>query len=210
MTGTFRRRFGRTVAEARRWNNPDGSVGGVVALGSRIYENVTLPLSVVVSPRAHIGYGVHIGDYGRIGTSAFIGDGAYIGNGAFIGDGSHIGSGSHIGNNAHIGDGVRIGIGVYIGDGVRINTDDWFFVAGPQGSHNALATAVYSGNRGLRWWVGCQRGITTRMLRNRVERYHGDTPMGDDYRYLIDMVERHPGLLRAEKAAKTAKARRKV
>ena len=204
MTETFIHKFGRTKAEARRWNNPDGSVGGVVALGSRIYENVTLQLSVVVSPCVYIGSGGRIGDDVRIGTGAVIGDDVYVGSGGRIGTGALIGGGVRIGTGAIIGDDVNIGEGVHIGDGVRINKNDWFFVAGPQGTRDELTTAVYSKERGLRWWVGCQWGITTRMLRARVERYHGATPMGDDYRYLIDTVERHPGLLRAKKAAKKA------
>ena len=81
------------------------------------------------------------------------------------------------------------------------------FVAGPQGCRRAWTTAIYSpANDALRWWVGCQNGITTDQLRSRVDREHGASAHGDDYRALIDFVVSHPGLKRAmaQAAAKAA------
>ena len=108
---------------------------------------------------------------------------------------------AEIRSGVRIGRDARIGDGAYIGRDARIGKNDWFFVAGPQGSRNALATAIYSTEYGLRWWVGCQHGITTSQLSERVERDHGASPTGDDYRHLIKAVEEHPGLARAKAKA---------
>ena len=76
---------------------------------------------------------------------------------------------------------------------------------GPIGSRNAMTTAVYSKDHGLRWWVGCQQGISTDALLERIESEHGDNKHGDDYRAVISYVQSRPGLLRAmaETEAKT-------
>ena len=79
-------------------------------------------------------------------------------------------------------------------------------MAGPQGSRNAFATVVYSKKYGLRWWIGCQHGINTETLRDRVTRAHkGNPEYRDDYLYLIEIVEAHPGLKRAMAASETQK-----
>ena len=169
---TFTHKFGGwREAEARRWKNPDGSEGGIVAVSASVHPSVTLPASVEVWPDAKIAEWA-----GRIGDGASIGYGASIGPRA------------------------SIGYGAVYEDG------DWLFVAGPQGSRNAYATAVDSPKYGLRWWVGCQHGITTERFRERVEYEHGATDYGDDYRALIDFVERHPGRLRAVAARQIAPA----
>ncbi len=183
----FKHKFdGWFEADAYRWTNPDGSQGGLVAVMARVHESVVLAISAEVWPDAEIRTGARIGRDARIGDGASIGAGARIGRDARIGDGASIGAGA------------RIGDGAVIEDGVYIGKNDWFFVAGPQGSRSALATAIYSTEYGLRWWVGCQHGITTSQLSERVERDHGASPMGDDYRYLIKTVEDHPGLARAK------------
>lgn len=159
---TFTHEFGGWLkSDARRWRNPDGSEGGVVATSASVHKSANIPASVEVWPNAKIFESVSIGD------------------GSIIGDGSSIGYGS------------------IIGDGVEFEKDDWIFVAGPQGSRNAWATTVWSPKHGLRWWVGCQHGITTETLRESVEHDHGSSAHGDDYRHLIAMVEAHPGLARA-------------
>ena len=181
MIDTFTHLFGGwKSAEARRWKNPDGSEGGIVAVSASVDPSVTLPVDVVVWPDARIAK-----DVASIGNRASIGDGASIGNRASIGDGASIGNCASIGDGAEYSDG------------------DWLFVAGPQGSRNAWATAVWSVQHGLRWWVGCQNGITTERFRERVEHDHGSSAHGDDYRHLIQTVETHPGLARAMAAAET-------
>ncbi len=163
---TFMHRFRPWLpeVECRRWINPDGSKGGIVAVSARIAAGITIKASVEVMDRASIGGG------------ASIGDGAFIGGGASI------------------------------GDGASIEKDDWLFVAGPQGSRNAWATAVHSAEHGLRWWIGCQHGITTERLRERIADDHADNPEHrDDYLHLIEMVERHPGLARHKAAIAAAK-----
>ena len=164
----FTHKFGGwREANARRWRNPDGSEGGIVAVSATVHESVTIQISAEVWSGA------------SIGKDASIGDGASIGYHASIGEGASIGDGASIGEDASIGEG------------------DWFFVIGPQGSRTASATAVWSPSHGLRWWVGCQHGLTTERLRERVECSHGASPYGDDYRHAITMVESHPGLARA-------------
>lgn len=101
-------------------------------------------------------------------------------------------------SGAFIGDRASIGDNASIGSGAELTKDDWLFAAGPQGSQNALATAVWSAGHGLRWWVGCQHGISTETLRERITRdYAEGSPERDDYLYLVEMVETHPGLARA-------------
>lgn len=49
-------------AKARRWTNPDGSVGGIVAVDAVLPEETYVPESSVVWPNASIGQGASIGD----------------------------------------------------------------------------------------------------------------------------------------------------
>jgi hypothetical protein len=60
-----------------------------------------------------------------------------------------------------------------------------------------MTTAVYSKEHGLRWWVGCQHGISTDALLERIEQHHGDGDHGNDYRAAVAYVQSHPGLARA-------------
>ncbi len=169
MTETFEHLFGGwNEAQARRWRNPDGSEGGIVAADARIDSALTIPADAVVWPRASIGYGARIGD------------------GASIGDGARIGDGASIGPRASIGDGASIGV------------QDWWLSGGPCGSRDAFWIAVWSPQHGVRWWVGCQWGLSTAELCARVEAQHGTSAHGDDYRAVIAFVEGHPGLARAK------------
>ena len=61
---TFKHLFGGwREAEARRWTNPDGSEGGIVAVSANVEPSVTLPASVEVWPDAKIiGDGASIPD----------------------------------------------------------------------------------------------------------------------------------------------------
>ena len=136
-------------------------------------------VSATVNPKAYIGPTAEVCDWARIADSARIADGARIGNSASIG------------HDASIGDGASIG------NGASIDRDEWYITLGPQGSRGAMLTAVQKPD-GLRWWVGCKRGITTDELRTLVEETHGPTAHGDDYRAVIAFVEAHPGRLRAE------------
>lgn len=153
---TFTHKFdGWHEAEARRWTNPDGIEGGIVATSAKVHPSVTLPSGVEVWPNA------------QVVESASIGVGASIA--------------------------PRAGIG----EGVIYDASDWLFVVGPQGSRGAWATAVWSPKHGLRWWVGCQHGLSTDELLARIEDRHGASDHGDDYRYLVKVVTEHPGLARA-------------
>ena len=156
MSEIFKHKFGGwREAEARRWTNPDGSEGGIVATSASIDKSVRIPVSVEVWPNSKI-----------IGPRASIGDGASIGPRA------------------------------------SIEKEDWLFVAGPQGSRKAWTTVTWSAEHGLRWWVGCQHGLSSADLLTRVNHeYPAGHPHGDDYRYLIRMVEEHPGLARHKAAA---------
>ena len=92
---------------------------------------------------------------------------------------------------------VVVGPRASIGYGASIGEGDWHMTVGPIGSRNAMSTAVYSKEHGLRWWVGCQRGISTDVLLARVQTEHGDSAHGDDYHAAIKYVTGHPGLARA-------------
>lgn len=187
---TFLHKFGGYMeAEARRHVNPDGSLGGIVALTAVIADWIFLPASSEVWPGAIICDCVSIGDRASIGYRAIIGHIADIGNDAIIGNYAIIGRGASICENVRIGDGAIIGNDAAIGDG------DWFITYGPLGSRNAMLTAVQT-ETGLSWWVGCQFGITTDQLRERVKEAHAGTDHEADYLHCIDSVERNPARLR--------------
>ena len=203
--------------QAYRWTNPDGSEGGTIAKSAILADGVFVPHDCEIGPNAMVADGVHIGGLvviGRrasvgyrvsIGKSTAIGIRASIDARVSIGSNARIGNGASIGSHAHIGDSVVIGNGASIADDVSIYKDDWLFVAGPQGSRNAFVTVTYSKNYGLRWWVGCQDGITTDKLRKRIAAEHGENGHAQEYLHLIAFVESHPGLERkkAEIAAKS-------
>lgn len=257
-------------AEARRWTNPDGSEGGIVATSASVADGIHLPYTAIVGPNSvisnyttfgggvciehssYIGSGARINPYASIGaftyigewariwnrshilrnavicSNADIGEEATVGQFSYIGDGARLGRRSYIdclarvgaeaviGADANVGYSTSVGAGAIIGDSVLIGNQvsiwdqaeytlgDWLFVGGPQGNRDASATAVWSPKHGLRWWVGCQYGISTEYLRERVERDHGSSAHGDDYRYLIETVENHPGLKRAISAHEEA------
>lgn len=87
-----------------------------------------------------------------------------------------------------------VGPGASIGYGASIGAKDWFMTVGPVGSRAALALAVHSEEHGLRWWVGCQHGLTTEALLGRVAGTHGDNEHAVNYRAAIAFVEGHPAL----------------
>ena len=127
MADTFMRKFGGWLnAEARRWRNPDGSEGGIVAVGATVDPTAIVSAGCEVFPRANIGDGASIGYGASVGPGASIGDGASIGYGANIGPRANIGYGANIGRRASIGprasigDGASIGPGASIGDGANI------------------------------------------------------------------------------------------
>jgi hypothetical protein len=196
-TFDFRDGYGPVAAH----KHPNG--GGWVA------DTATVPDEVAVPGSASIGEGASIGEWASIGYGASIGEGASIGRRASIGYGASIGRRASIGEWASIGYGASIGrrasIGprASIGEGASIGEADWWITVGPQGSRNAMLTAVWSKERGLRWWVGCQYGIGTEELRASVEKTHGgNIAHWEDYAHIIECVEKHPGLERAKKAAK--------
>ena len=162
----LRHDFGSGEVAAYRWINADGRAGGIVA------ESVTIADSAVIGCGA------------SIGPEAIIGDGTIIGAYARIGDGTIIGAYARIGYRASIGDHVRIGDG------------DWYISGGPCGSRDAMWTAVHSREQGLRWWVGCQRGISTDALLERVQETHGDNEHARAYRHAVQCVTTHPEYLR--------------
>lgn len=224
---TFTHVFSGVEADARYWTNSDGSEGGIVAVSASIHGPMRIPKDAVIGPRANIGYGVTIGngvsigndasigpratiDYGatigndaNIGPRATIGEGADIGEGATIGEGAVIGPratinyGASVGNDATIGEGVSIGYGATVGYGAVIGEGDWWGSCGPIGSRDGYATYTYSKAHGLRWWIGCQQGISTTAFRARIARRHAGTKHEDDYLALIEYVKSHPGLARA-------------
>lgn len=168
LADTFTHKFGGWfLAPARRWANPDGTVGGIVADTAQIEPSVRVPSTSEVWPRANIG------------------------------GGASIGYGANIGYGASIGPRARIGAGANIGEGAECGAEDWLFVLGPQGSRASWLTAVWSRKNGLRFWSGCKRGLTANEALAAIASEHGGSPIGDDYRYAIRTVVEHPGLARA-------------
>ena len=168
----LRHDFGGGEVSAYKWINADGSAGGIVAESARVDDSAS------------------------IGAGATIGAEATIGDGATIGDTAVIGEGATIGEMASIGSGARIGYMAVIGDGASIEDDDWYITGGPCGSRKAMWTAVHSARHGLRWWVGCQHGISTDTLLERVRAEHGDNEHAQAYRHAVQCVTTHPEYLR--------------
>lgn len=76
MTETLDYPFGGWKhVRARRWTNPDGSNGGIVAVDARLHHDLVIPADAIVWPCASIGKGAHIGNDARIGYDARIGKG---------------------------------------------------------------------------------------------------------------------------------------
>ena len=167
----LRHDFGSGEVSSYRWINADGSASGIVA------ESATVADSAFIGPDAIIGA------YARICYRASISAGASICDGSSIGD------------EAAIGDGARIGDGASIGDGAVIEAADWH-MAGACGSRKAVWTAVHSREHGLRWWVGCQRGISTDALLAAVQETHGDNEHAQAYRHAVQCVTTHPEYLK--------------
>ena len=173
---------GGVEGAAYHWTNPDGSKGGIVAISATVSAEVTISEMAEVSPGAYIGHRACIGYRARIGYHACIEHHAYVEDHALIGHRALIGGHA------------------YIGDGAIFNQGDWLFTAGPQGSRSGIVSVIWSPTRDLRWWVGCQHGITTDALVARIKDKHGIDPHAEDYLHLIRMVETHPGLARAKAA----------
>ena len=64
-------------------------------------------------------------------------------------------------------------------------------------------TAVHNRDYGLRWWVGCQYGVSTDALLERVADAHGDNELAQAYRHAVLFVTTHPKYL--ERIAQEAK-----
>jgi carbonic anhydrase/acetyltransferase-like protein (isoleucine patch superfamily) len=223
MTDTFDFAFGGTRhAPARRWQNPDGSQGGIVAEDAIVDPTVVIANDAVICPGARIGGGSWIGQEVTVCRNVWIGPSTNIGRCSRIDPDSQVGAGSTIGSKvviAHscrIGDSVKIGYNssvgeraciaslVVVGEGARISPDtiierdDWWITIGPQGSRAAMVTAVWSPQHGLRWWVGCQCGISTDTLLALVKQTHPHGQHHDEYMWLVHAVENHPGLALAK------------
>lgn len=110
--------------------------------------------------------------------------------------------GGIVATDATIDVNIRLSMDVVVGPRASIGDGDWHITVGPIGSRNAMTTAVHSKEHGLRWWVGCQHGIATDTLRERVKKEHGDNNHAQDYMAAIAYVEAHPGLVRAMAADK--------
>ena len=119
---------------------------------------------------------------------------AKIGTEVKIAETASVGYGASVDNRASVGDGASVGNRASVGYG------DWWITVGPQGSRNTILTAVASKEHGMRWWVGCQLGISTDDFREQIKKTHGENDHAQDYLALIAFVESHPGLARWRKA----------
>ena len=166
--------FGWLEAEAYRHINPDGSEGAIVAVTAQIAEGLTFGDTVQVGPKASIGEGARIGPKASIGCEA------------------------SVGCEARVGYRASIGPNASVGDGASVNAGDWFVTHGPIGSENRHTTAVYSAEKGLRWWTGCFQDKTTDEFYAAIAKTHGgsDSDHGEAYRWLTESVLAHPELKR--------------
>jgi UDP-3-O-[3-hydroxymyristoyl] glucosamine N-acyltransferase len=169
--------------------------------GTHIGESVRIENDTRVGKRVSIDLGSRICEDVRIYDGAYVQDGVNIGYSTVIEAGASVQYGVDIGVDAFVGKGATVMTS--IGNGVRYEKGDWLISVGPQGSRDAMLTCVWSKKRGLRWWVGCQHGITTDEFISRINLHHlAGSPHRDDYLYLIGGILQHPGLLRAKAAAK--------
>ena len=116
--------------------------------------------------------------------------------GGIVAESARVDYTAFISDGATIGEGAIIGYMAVIGDGAVIATEDWHMAGGPCGSRGAMWTAVHSREHGLRWWVGCQHGITTDALLERVADAHGDNEHAQAYRHAVQCVTTHPEYLK--------------
>ena len=181
--------FGYGEVDSYRWINADGRTGGIVAASAMVADSASIGEGAAISPGAIIGEGAVIGDM------TFIGEGAVIGEGAFLGYGASIGAFARVGSYASIGFRASLGPDAIIGDDADIDAADWH-MAGACGSRGATWTAVHSRSHGLRWWVGCQRGISTEELLAAVQATHGDNAHARAYRHAVQCIVTHPEYLR--------------
>ena len=194
--------FGYGEVAARRWINADGRSGGIVADSAMVADSAIIGDGASIGPGASIGEGAVIGDGAIIGGEATISYRASIGASAIIGADARIGAYAHIGAYARIGAyaaiGYRASIGpeAIIGDDADIEAADWYTSGGPCGSRGAVWTAVHSREHGLRWWVGCQRGISTEELLAAVQETHSNNEHAQAYRRAVRDVTTHPTYLR--------------
>ena len=211
---SMRHDFGHGEVAAYKWVNADGRSGGIVAESATVADSASIGDEATIGEDGIIGDGASIGEGASIGPDAIIGDEATIGYRASIGDRATIGAYAcigyrvSIGDEATIGDGAIIGYrasigyrvvlgdGASIGDGAAIAADDWYISGGPCGSRGATWTAVHSREHGLRWWIGCQCGISTDALLERVQAEHGDNDHARAYRHAVRYVTTHPEYLR--------------
>jgi acyl-[acyl carrier protein]--UDP-N-acetylglucosamine O-acyltransferase len=123
--GSFKHVFARRgyVAEARRWRNPNGSEGGIVALSAAVPPDAVIPASAEIGPDASLGREVKLRAHASVGAEASIGDGARIGEDVLIGDAVRIGSGVAIQDDVEIHSRAAIGDGAEIGPDTVIEAD---------------------------------------------------------------------------------------
>ncbi len=83
--------------------------------------------TAVVSPKAKIGSGVHIGAFTVIEAGSSIGDGAVVEAQVFIGEGCAVGESTHIYPQVTLREGTKVGRGCIIHCGVRLGGDGYGF-----------------------------------------------------------------------------------
>lgn len=158
---------------------------------------------VYVSPTAKIHNTSILGVDALISDNAYIGAHSIISSSVRIRENARIIGGAYIHHHACINEGTRIRKNGVVAPSVIIDRNDWWITVGPQGSRGDIVTAVYSDREGLRWWVGCQIGITTDEMKRRLHITHHNRPSyRNEYDHIINMVDGHPSLARARSATK--------
>lgn len=198
-----------TESTPRRWNNMDGSEGGLteswnidetayIGEGATIGPECSIGRAARIAGNAIVGRGVKISGFATIKGEAIIESGAYLGFGSRVSAGAKIGKKAVIGVNAYIGaeavigDGVEIPNKTYISRQTRIEAGDWFFTLGPIGTNNNFVTAVCSAEDGiLRFWMGDNViGETTDGFVSAFDY----PPDAAEFEYLARTIEGHPSL----------------
>jgi len=189
---------------------PDVKIGAYTKIG----EQVVLYPHVNVGDNCRIGTGVQIYTRVSIGNNCRIGTGVQIENFSTIHDSVSIGIGVTIHNyveifsNALIHGFTRICsescieagaiVRTSLANGTIVQKNTWLVSLSPVGDSERLITATCDRNTAeLRWFVGCQHGISTKELKARVKnKYRHTSSGGRQYRHAIAYVEQHPDYLK--------------
>lgn len=180
----------------------------VVCSETRVRRGSFVGSGAIVGPDVTIGDGTRIGEETRIGAHSqirsccIIGDDSVIGHSVTINDMVKIGSGAEIGDHStlmpyvRIGDNVCLPVGTHVPASMTIETNDWFFFAGPFGDFGQVGV-THSMKEGLLWWSAVFSGLTTDELKEVLGDQEKEVCL-KEINQLIEFVINHPEVARRE------------